>query len=405
MSSAAMIRRDGDRADGNGVGLIAAVARRLVWRVALSVTGGLRVAGGLPDEPCVLVANHSSHADTVALLASLPARRRPVVAAAADYWFGGALRRLTCRALVGAFPVRRTGGGSGDLAAAAELLAAGHDVIVFPEGSRSRDGCVGEFHSGALRLAASTGAPMVPIGIAGTRDLLPVHGRLRRSPVTVHIGAPVVDLPAARAAVVELATRPRRHVAVGSRPDSLVRGRVAAFADSRAGLVTVAGWAFGEAVAWPLLPEFALVVLGLAAPRRVLRLAFVAAAASVVGGAAMYALAANGVTVPSPLTTPLMHRTAAAQVATQASAALHAQPMSGIPYKVYAAAAGRAHTGVGSFVADSLPSRGLRIVVIGALAGAAGLVLARRPRYYPAVVALFVTVFCAGLAAVVQSWS
>jgi 1-acyl-sn-glycerol-3-phosphate acyltransferase len=168
--------------------------RRLLWRAVLGCTGGLRVRGAarLPAGPCVIVANHNSHADTVALIAALPARRRPAVAAAADYWFRGGLRPRVCRALCGAFPVRRTGGGSADLNAAAGLLAAGHDVIVFPEGTRSRDGQVGEFRHGAARLAATAGVPLVPAGITGTRILLPPGSeRPRRALVTVTFGEPV----------------------------------------------------------------------------------------------------------------------------------------------------------------------------------------------------------------------
>jgi 1-acyl-sn-glycerol-3-phosphate acyltransferase len=174
----------------------AAAARKALWRTVLALLGGLRVQGvsGLPAGPCVIVANHRSHADTVALIAALPAGRRPAVAAAADYWFRGALRPGICRALCAAFPVRRGGGGSADLAAAAELLAAGHDVIVFPEGTRSRDGNTGRFHRGAARLAAAAGVPLVPAGIGGTATMLPPDGAtrgLRRGVVIVRLGAPV----------------------------------------------------------------------------------------------------------------------------------------------------------------------------------------------------------------------
>ncbi len=174
--------------------VIAAAARWALWRAVLAVAGGLRVscAAALPAGPCVIVANHGSHADTAALLAALPAARRPAVAAAADYWFRGGLRRRLCQALCGAFPVRRTGGGSADLAAAARLLAAGRDVIVYPEGTRSRDGEIGEFHRGGARLALAAGVPLVPVGINGTRALLPPGGGGRRALVTVRIGAPVV---------------------------------------------------------------------------------------------------------------------------------------------------------------------------------------------------------------------
>ena len=137
----------------------------------------------------------------------------PAVAAAADYWFRGGLRPWICRVLCGAFPVRRSGGGSADLAAAARLLAAGRDVIVYAEGTRSRDGEIGEFHRGAARLAAAACVPLVPVGITGTRMLLPPRGtaaRLGRTAVGVRIGVPVgvsSDMTAeARARVAVLVT-------------------------------------------------------------------------------------------------------------------------------------------------------------------------------------------------------
>jgi 1-acyl-sn-glycerol-3-phosphate acyltransferase len=200
--------------------------RRILWRAVLKGTGGMHHSGELPPGPCVLVANHCSHADTAALLAALPARRRPVVAAAADYWFGagthggsahGLLRAITCRALCAGFPVRRGGGGSADLTAAVTYLAAGHDVIIYPEGTRSRDGATGGFRSGAARLAEAAGVPLVPVGIAGTRDLLPPGGRLRRSKVDVLIGtalSPGPDGPA------ELIRRARTEVICLSAPDA-----------------------------------------------------------------------------------------------------------------------------------------------------------------------------------------
>ena len=203
------------------------MARRALWRTVLTLTGGLRVHGAarLPAGPCVIVANHRSHADTAALIAALPARRQPAVAAAADYWFRGASRRGICRALCAAFPVRRSGGGGADLAAAARLLAAGHDVIVFPEGSRSRDGRTGDFHRGAARLAMAAGVPLVPAGISGTGTLLPPSDgtarRPRRASVIVRIGVPVsVAAPPGRP------VRPGEDVVIAATAEA--RARVAA---------------------------------------------------------------------------------------------------------------------------------------------------------------------------------
>lgn len=174
-----------------------ALLRRWLWRTAFTCNGGFAVEGPIPERPCVVVANHSSHADTAALLAALPARRRPAVAAAADYWFAGPLRSLVCRTLVAGFPVRRGGGGSADLAHAVHLLEQGRIVVIFPEGTRSRDGCVAAFHSGAARIADKAGVPLLPVAIHGTREVLPVHGQVRRGRVLVRFCPPVHDLETA----------------------------------------------------------------------------------------------------------------------------------------------------------------------------------------------------------------
>ncbi|MFI6387426.1 lysophospholipid acyltransferase family protein [Nonomuraea sp. NPDC050547] len=176
---------------------LGAAMRRRLWRTAFACSGGLAVEGPVPGGPCVVVANHCSHADTAALLAALPARLRPSVAAAADYWFANRARALVCRTLVSGFPVRRGGGGSRDLAAAVRLLDQGRVLVVYPEGTRSRDGRVGDFHGGAARLAEAAGVPIVPVLLEGTGRVLPVHGRLSRAPVTVRFLPPVSDLETA----------------------------------------------------------------------------------------------------------------------------------------------------------------------------------------------------------------
>ena len=399
----------------SALALTGAVARKALWRTVLTSTGGLRVYGSarLPTGPCVIVANHSSHADTAALIAALPAHRRPAVAAAADYWFGGGLRPWICRILCAGFPVRRSGGGSADLAAAARLLAAGRDVIVYPEGTRSLNGEVGDFHRGAALLAAEARVPLVPVGITGTRGLLPpgrTTARPKRTAVTVRIGVPVATstnvTAEARARVAALITPPHepapRKPAAG---DSAVRVRVARFATSWRALLLVAVWAFGEALSWPLLPELALAVLCVAAPKAGPRLAASAAIGSVAGGIAGYLLAAHGVRLPEPLTTARMHAAVAAQVAAHGAAAVRAQPLSGIPFKVYVAAIGAHRSGLAWFVAESAQARGARILAAGLAATLAGACTIRLRRFYPVYLLTLAAVFTGGLTAVIAAWS
>jgi len=174
---------------------ITSALRHRLWRAVCAVSGGLtvtgrwRVSGG-----CVVVANHSSHADTAVLLAALPAGAQPVFAAAADYWFDVPVRRFVASSLIGVLPVRRSGNDTYAqlLAAARPALKAGRTVVIYPEGTRSSDGNVGEFRSGAVRLARDCGVPIVPVAVLGTAEVLPKGASfISHAPMQVRIGAPV----------------------------------------------------------------------------------------------------------------------------------------------------------------------------------------------------------------------
>jgi 1-acyl-sn-glycerol-3-phosphate acyltransferase len=168
--------------------------RHWMWRLAAAVSGGLTVTGKRSmSGGCIVVANHSSHADTAVLLAALPPKAKPVFGAAADYWFDVPVRRFIATSLAGVLPVRRSGEGSyaALLAAVGPALKAGRTVVIYPEGTRSTDGNVGEFRSGALRLARECGVPIVPVAVTGTADVLPKGGRWSPAPMHVRIGEPI----------------------------------------------------------------------------------------------------------------------------------------------------------------------------------------------------------------------
>jgi 1-acyl-sn-glycerol-3-phosphate acyltransferase len=378
-----------------------ALTRRLWWRALFALTGGLSVVGRRPVGPCVIVANHCSHADAPALVAALPARLRPAVAAADDYWFRRPVRRRVCVAAVGAFPVRRGGGGSADLDGAAALLRAGRSVVVLPEGTRSRTGELGRFHSGAMRLAATAGVPVVPVGLIGTGRLLPVHGRPRAAQVTVRFGKPIprADAAAARDAVVALLD------AGAAAADSPLRQRVAGFASSRWALVVVAAWAVAEALSWPLVPEFVLGLLLLARIpwRRAAALVAAALVGTVVGCTLAVSLAGAGLAAPALLTTPRMHVVAAGQLAREGVAGVRHQPWSGIPLKVYAVEEGRHQPQLLMFALTAMKVRAMRFVEVTLALGGLARLLPRR--CYAAVSLTAVTVFAAGLTQVVAHWS
>jgi 1-acyl-sn-glycerol-3-phosphate acyltransferase len=73
-----------------------------------------------------------------------------------------------------------------------EALAEGRALGIFPEGTRSPDGRLYRFRTGVARVALRSGAPVVPVGLVGTRDVQSPDSKLwRRAPVGVHFGAPL----------------------------------------------------------------------------------------------------------------------------------------------------------------------------------------------------------------------
>jgi len=154
------------------------------------------------EPPVVFVANHSSHYDTPAILRALPGpwRRRTAVAAAADYFY--AKRRLgwTVSLFFGTVPVARDGRGLDDDSTAhiKGLFEHGWSLVMFAEGTRSRDGSVGKLRSGAAVLAAQHDLALVPIHVSGSHDVMPV-GRywpkfqpgFKRHPVEISFGPPI----------------------------------------------------------------------------------------------------------------------------------------------------------------------------------------------------------------------
>jgi 1-acyl-sn-glycerol-3-phosphate acyltransferase len=140
--------------------------------------------------PLVIVANHASHLDTPALLAALPPslRHRTAIAAASDYFYRSRLLGAACSLGVGTFAFERQGR-DGTLRAA-ELLADGWNVLLFPQGTRGSNDQL-PFRLGVGHLLAETGVPVLPVGITGARNLWPRGQKLpRRGPLEVRIGDP-----------------------------------------------------------------------------------------------------------------------------------------------------------------------------------------------------------------------
>jgi 1-acyl-sn-glycerol-3-phosphate acyltransferase len=161
------------------------VARFLIW-----LLGRLELSGveNVPRSgPVILAANHLSMADPVIVAAVLP--RATVFMAKDD------LREIPGMPRViehfGSFTVRRGAVDRDAIRRAIEVLEQGRSLGVFPEGTRSRSGAIGEPHAGVGMLALRTGAPVVPIGISGTDEVRPTKLLWRRPRIVVRVGKPI----------------------------------------------------------------------------------------------------------------------------------------------------------------------------------------------------------------------
>lgn len=165
----------------------------------------------------VLVANHSSFLDINAAFAASPT---PIV-----FLSKASVRKVPLlgklNELAGTVFVERGNRASSEKAVQqlTHTLKLGRSVLVFPEGTRSKDGTLMAFKKGAIHLANAAGAPIVPMHISGTWDRL-APGKVLIGPssggIQVRIGAPLPDanqsvqdtLDVARQAVEELGAQP-----------------------------------------------------------------------------------------------------------------------------------------------------------------------------------------------------
>ncbi len=159
------------------------VAATLAWRLRVRGRRHLPARGG-----AILASNHQSFLDVLVIATGSP---RPVGFMARSTlfrpgWCGVLLRDL------GVVPVGRDRPGPSEMRTVLERLAGGGLMVVFPEGSRTTDGSLGEMRGGVAFLARRAGVPVVPVLVQGAFEAWP---RGRRFPGTgrirVAFGRPV----------------------------------------------------------------------------------------------------------------------------------------------------------------------------------------------------------------------
>ena len=167
----------------------------------LLTTSYLRVEGkGIENVPRVgpfiLAPNHTSHLDTLAITRALRGKRAFKVAGAADYFFRNRLTSWLFGHVFDVIPFDRQAGGMDGLVSCIHTLqsrkARGNGLVFYPEGTRALDGRLQPFGVGVGVVAVETGAPVIPVWIAGAFALLPKgQGLPRPGKLRVTFGKPV----------------------------------------------------------------------------------------------------------------------------------------------------------------------------------------------------------------------
>lgn len=162
------------------------IASTLFWDVRIDHPERLAL------DNAIIVANHQSNLDPVWLLSALPYRLRKRI-----FLIGKKELSFLRYLLIGSplLFVDRTGNVVPALKAAADILRGGDSLIIFPEGTRSRDNALGKFRPGSAYLATHLGKKIIPVRIEGSFEILPPGKFIPRffggRPGVLRIGEPI----------------------------------------------------------------------------------------------------------------------------------------------------------------------------------------------------------------------
>lgn len=154
----------------------------------------------IPDQACLYVGNHTSYFDIVVLSATSPGSIGFVAKDSLEKIPGlaGWMRLIHCLFL-DRNDIKK---GLETIMTGVGYLKEGYSMCIYPEGTRSKTGQLGEFKGGALKMAQRAKAPVVPVAVSGTREIFENNAGLQIKPAQVHIsfGQPFVitDLPPAQ---------------------------------------------------------------------------------------------------------------------------------------------------------------------------------------------------------------
>jgi 1-acyl-sn-glycerol-3-phosphate acyltransferase len=179
--------------ESRGAGRLQTVVRKALGPVFRQMFD-LTIVGieNLPtDGPAIIAANHTSVLDSFIVPSVLP--RNISYVGKAEYLDDWKTKHIF--PALGMIPIDRSGGDAAQAALdmAAAVLDGGGLFGIYPEGTRSRTGHLYKGRTGVARLSHRTGAPIIPVGLVGMRDIQPPDARLPKffTSATINFGPPL----------------------------------------------------------------------------------------------------------------------------------------------------------------------------------------------------------------------
>ncbi len=174
---------------------------RILWAIFLKLTFRfyikLTVKGDIhkiyrENPRLLIISNHASHIDAVSIAAAIPFKYWGdlFIAAAKDYWFKNPIFTFFSKHCLGAVPIDRKDRTSEAVKLCLQLLK-GLDriwMILFPEGSRSKDGYIQRFKKGVSIFSQKSNTPILFLYLEGNKDLMPKGGFPRPGKLVIHVG-------------------------------------------------------------------------------------------------------------------------------------------------------------------------------------------------------------------------
>ena len=196
------------------------IGKRILFPIIRFWIKEINGLGNIPkDQVFIIAANHSSYMDHLVLgYIIIPRLNNKLHFLAKKEHFDNIFQRIW-HTYAGAIPVDRKSGGNKALKIAIKALKQGKIIGIYPEGTRSLTGKLQRAKTGVARLALLSRAPVLPVGLVGTFDILPKGKRIPKlRKATMNIGKPIYfdeyyTLPITKRLLRKITTRIMKEIA------------------------------------------------------------------------------------------------------------------------------------------------------------------------------------------------